>query len=304
MASECSHYSQIISVVVNVSKCQYAQEEVVFLGHRVNKKGIAPDQTCVKPILQYLQPLDVTGLRRFLGMVPFYRRNISHAADIQRGRIQSIITTSKKNDRTLLNWTEDAVQTFNELKRALAQATLLAHPSENAELILCTDASDTCIGGALQQLVEKTLQPLAFFSRKLSSTEMRYSTYDRELLAIISAIRHFSSQREGRKFIIYTDDKPLQFAFHHKSDKASPRVLRQLEYITQFTTNIRYLPGSQNVPADALSRVASIDVADTVPYEELAAEQERDEAPDPSLQLQKAVIPGTKIKVYCDVSAP
>ncbi|KAI5735945.1 hypothetical protein M8J77_007226 [Diaphorina citri] len=90
-------------------------------------------------------------------------------------------------------------------------ATLLARP--NAPLSLVSDASDHVVGATLQQLVNKEWQPLAFFSRKLSTAEKKYGTYDRELLAIYLAVKHFLHMIEGRVFTIYTDHKPLTFAF-------------------------------------------------------------------------------------------
>ncbi|GFU13257.1 transposon Tf2-9 polyprotein [Trichonephila clavipes] len=138
-------------------------------------------------------------------------------------------------------------------KQALADAALLAHPSPSAPLALHVDASDYAIGGALHQVVDSELQPLAFFSRKLTSSEKSYSAYDRELLAIYSAIRHFRYMLEARDFTVFTDHKPLTYAFRQKSDKCSPRQIRQLDFISQFTTNIVHIPGSDNIAADVLS---------------------------------------------------
>ncbi|GFV97438.1 retrovirus-related Pol polyprotein from transposon 17.6 [Trichonephila clavipes] len=126
-------------------------------------------------------------------------------------------------------------------KQALADVALLAHPSPSAPLALHVDASDYAIGGALHQVVDSELQPLAFFSRKLTSSEKSYSAYDRELLAIYSAIRHFRYMLEARDFTVFTDHKPLTYAFRQKSDKCCPRQIRQLDFISQFTTNIVHI---------------------------------------------------------------
>jgi len=141
-------------------------------------------------------------------MINFYRRNIRHAAEYQR-RLQVLITLNKKNDNTPIEWTEDADEAFDSFKNALSNATLLHHPDGEAEIMLCTDASNTCIGGAIHQRRGDRVEPLAFFSRKLSTAECKWSTYDRELLAIYASIKHFRYQLEGRQFAIYTDHKPL-----------------------------------------------------------------------------------------------
>ncbi|GFX54520.1 retrovirus-related Pol polyprotein from transposon opus [Trichonephila clavipes] len=163
-----------------------------------------------------------------------------------------------KKDSKPLNWSSEAITAFQRCKQALADAALLAHPSPSAPLALHVDASDYAIGGALHQVVDSELQPLAFFSRKLTSSEKSYSAYDRELLAIYSAIRHFRYMLEARDFTVFTDHKPLTYAFRQKSDKCSPRQIRQLDFISQFTTNIVHIPGSDNIAADVLSRVSAI----------------------------------------------
>ncbi|GFS81847.1 retrotransposable element Tf2 protein type 1 [Trichonephila clavipes] len=152
----------------------------------------------------------------------------------------AVTTPWGKKDSKPLNWFSEAITAFQRCKQALADAAFLAHPSPSAPLALHVDASDYAIGGALHQVVDSELQPLAFFSRKLTSSEKSYSAYDRELLAIYSAIRHFRYMLEARDFTVFTDHKPLTYAFRQKSDKCSPRQIRQLDFISQFTTNILY----------------------------------------------------------------
>ncbi|GFX60851.1 hypothetical protein TNCV_1311441 [Trichonephila clavipes] len=125
-------------------------------------------------------------------------------------------------------------------------------------------------GGALHQVVDSELQPLAFFSRKLTSSEKSYSAYDRELLAIYSAIRHFRYMLEARDFSVFTDHKSLIYAFRQKSDTCSPRQIRQLDFISQFTTNIVHIPGSDNIAADVLSRVSAITFPSQIDYDCIA----------------------------------
>lgn len=96
-------------------------------------------------------------------------------------------------------------------------------------------------------------EPLAFFSRKLKDLQLSYSTYDKELLAIHSAVKHFQFMLEGRPFTILTDHKPLESAFKTMTER-SPIQKRYLSFISQFSTNIKHIAGRENVVADALSR--------------------------------------------------
>ncbi|KMQ83185.1 gag pol polyprotein [Lasius niger] len=136
---------------------------------------------------------------------------------------------------------------------------------------------------------------------------MKYSPYDRELLAIYSAIKYYRHLLEGRKFTVYTDHKPITYAFRQDPLKSSPRQTRHLEFIGQFTTDIQHVAGKENVVADALSRVEAIQEA--VDFEKLAKSQKTDDElqqilqSDSALKLKEIPIPGTEIKLYCDAEA-
>jgi hypothetical protein len=112
---------------------------------------------------------------------------------------------------------------------------------------------------------------------------------------------------EARHFSIFTDHKPITFTFQQKRDKCSPRQFNHLDYIPQFTTDVRHISGQDNVVEDALSRVESITAPPS--HDELAASQESDDelrvllASDTVLRLEKQQIPGTAVSIYCDTSA-
>lgn len=167
----------------------------------------------------------------------FYRRFLPNAAHIQTP-LNKLLVDAKKKDKRPIKWSTEAEHAFNECKRQLSNVTLLAYPKDSATLALKTDASDFVIGAALEQYADGKWEPLGFFSRKLDKTQIKYSTYDRELLAIYKSIKFFRFMIEGRNLIIKIDHKPLTFAFLQKSDKASPRQAQQLDLISQFSTKI------------------------------------------------------------------
>lgn len=113
------------------------------------------------------------------------------------------------------------------------------------ELNLVTDASDTAAGGTNNIKIDGEWKPAGFFSKRFSEAQRKYSTYDRELLAILLSVKHFRYMLEGREFQILTDHKPLIYAFG-KTKELSPRNQRTLEFIAQFSTNIVYIPGEEN----------------------------------------------------------
>ncbi|KAL4135064.1 hypothetical protein QTP88_006725 [Uroleucon formosanum] len=292
------------SLVLNPKKCVFGQSEVRFLGYMISKEGIRPLPDRVTDILSFKRPSSAKGLRQFLGMLNFYRRFIPRASDAQSPLSDLLVPNLK--GKAPINWTPEAVAAFERCKMELATATLLAHPCDNARLAIVSDASNTAVGATLQQFINEEWQPLAFFSKKLTVTETKYGAYDRELLAIYLAVKHFRHMVEGREFVIYTDHKPITFAFQQKTDKCTPRQFRHLDFISQFTTDIRYVPGKQNIVADTLSRVNAL--SDTLDYNALAISQQGDEElkkyeqGNTGLQLKQVQLPGTDVLVFCDIS--
>lgn len=291
-------------MVINPSKCIFGAEAVTFLGCTVSATGIKPMDEKVEAVKQYPVPKNVRELRRFLGMINFYRRFLKDAAKSQ-ALLHSLLTGSVKGSHPV-TLTGDTLKAFEDCKQSLCDATLLAHPNMDAELALVTDASDTTIGGVLQQRTDQEWQPLAFFSRKLNPAQQKYSPYDRELLAIYEAIKHFRHMVEARHFTVFTDHKPISYAFQQRKDKCSPRQFRHLDFISQFTTDLQHISGKDNVVADALSRIEEL--VQPVDLESLSKLQATDDGlkqmldGGTSLKLAKVAIPGSRTELYCDTS--
>ena len=185
-------------------------------------------------------------------MINFYRRFIPQAARILKPLTDKLAGCPK----TLL-WTKDLQSAFLAAKSALVSAVHLSFPLPSARLSLAVDASESHVWGVLQQLERGCWRPLAFFSKKLAPAQSKYSAFDRELLAVYLAIRHFRFMLEGRTFTIFTDHRPLVTAITRVSPPWSARQQRHLAFVSEFSTDIQYLPGTDNVVADSLSRPPS-----------------------------------------------
>lgn len=262
-------------MTINLNKCVFGQTMVKFLGHQVTKDGISPLPEKVEAIKTFVKPTIAKDLRRFIAMINFYRRFIKGAAYTQ-DILQKLIPGNIKNDKRIVQWTPESSAAFEEFKEQLANATLLAHPHDKSTLILSVDASNSCIGGVLSQLINGSQQPLGFYSKKISESQRDWSAYSRELLAIYRGVKYFQDQIEGRQCVIYTDHKPITFAFKQKSEKMDPRHLRQLQFIGQFSTDIRHVKGEENVVPDFLSRIEAVQPK-AIDYNLVAEEQEYDE---------------------------
>nr|VZI08032.1 unnamed protein product [Spirometra erinaceieuropaei] len=238
-------------------------------------------------------------------MVNFYRRFLPNCADLMLP-----LTNMLSGPKGPLELTGEALTAFERIKNSLAGATLLTHPAPEAQLSLMVDASTVAVGAVLQQHLAGSTQPLAFFSKKLLPAETRYSTFGRELLAIYLAVKHFRHSLEGRDFTVFTDHKPLTFALRSHTDKLNPRKIRQLDYISQFTSDIRHIDGSRNEVADALSRpsIAHLQLSPGIDLAEMATEQRRVGPPcdeDVSeLQLRELPLTTGNGTILCDVSTP
>ncbi len=143
-------------------------------------------------------------------MITFYRRFILNCAEVAV---------------SLTPLTGGRLAAFERLKSCLAQATALAFHSPDAQLSLMFDASKTTIGDVLNQGEGDYRWPLAFFSKALQSTEQRYSTFGRELLAAYLSVKHFRYYVEGGRLLVFTDHKPLISAMaSHSSKYAEPEI--------------------------------------------------------------------------------
>ena len=242
-------------VIINPLKCEFGVNSLQFLGHQVDSNGIQPLETKVIAIQDFPQPESRKQLREFLGLVNFYHRFVKNCADIIKPL--NDLSTTVKDDSQKLQWNSQAATAFTNIKQALASATLLFHPKQEAPTSIMTDASDYAVGAVLQQYIDQQWCPIAYFSKKLKRSETKYSTYDRELLAIYLAIKHFRHFLEGRTFTVFTDHKPLTYSLSMTTDKYTPRQIRHLDYISQFTTNITHVSGQENPVADALSRITT-----------------------------------------------
>lgn len=276
---------------INLEKCVLGASEVTYVGFQVSKHGFRPPAPKIDAIANFPKPEDSTQLRRFLGALNYYRRCIPHAAELQAPLNDLLQGLKKKKER--LKWTAAAEDAFSRCKKSMVNAVTTVFLEPSAPLSLCTDASSTAIGAALnQQRHDGAWQPLGFFSRKLNPPETRYSTYDRELLAAYSAVRFFRRLFGGQPFTIFTDHRPLVYAANQSSDKATPRQQRHLDFILQHSATFAYLKGEENVVADALSRVCTIDMPTRLDAETIAASQAEDaELPhlleNPRVQLQE-----------------
>lgn len=291
---------------LNPAKCQFGEAELEFLGFAINCEGCKPTIGKLEAIMNWPKPDTKNDLRRWLGMVNFYRSSLPHAAQTQ-APLHEHLREVRKNDKRKIVWNPESEAAFEKIKKDMAEVITLAHPCVNAETRLITDASDTGMGAALEQSIDGHWKPLGFFSRKFSPTQQRYSAYDRELTAMYEAIKHFKYMMEFLDVTMVTDHKPLTFALSQKTDELLKRQQRQIGFISQYVKRIQHISGEENVVADALSRVDSINMPTMLSFEEIAKEQASDDelkdihnSGGSALKLRRIDLGDAGIEIWCD----
>ncbi|XP_071900882.1 uncharacterized protein [Coffea arabica] len=228
------------------SKCEFWLEKISFLGHVISKEGITVDPAKVEAVAEWKRPENPTEIRSFLGLAGYYRRFIKDFSKLA-GPLTDL---TKKNGRFV--WDTRCETSFQELKRRLTRAPVLALPNGKDSFTVYTDASKEGLGCVLMQ----NQNVIAFASRKLKTHEQNYPTHDLELAAVVFALKKWRHYLYGITFEVYSDHKSLKYLFSQK--ELNMRQRRWMELLEDYDCTINYHPGKANVVADALSRKAQV----------------------------------------------
>ena len=232
------------------SKCSLAQTSVKYLGHLFSAAGVVPDPAKIAAVSTWPAPTTVTQVRQFLGFVTYCRRFIQDFAKIAT----PLYAITKK--QATFSWSPDAAKAFRKLIDCLTSHPTLAFPNTDRPFILDTDASDFALGAVLSQLDDNGQEhPLAYASKSLSSSQQKYTTTKKELLAVVEFTRHFRHYLHGQKFLLRTDHKSLLWLSSFKAPEGI--VARWIEKLSAFDYDIQHRPGPQHANADSLSRLSA-----------------------------------------------
>jgi hypothetical protein len=238
----------------NGAKSTLFSTEISFLGHRISAAGIQADPRKVDRILDWPQPTTATNVRGFLGLTRYIAAFLPALAEHT-----SILTplTTKDCDREFPEWTPEHQKAFQAIKALVTGTeclTVINYEDTTKKIFVTTDASDRRTGAVLSfGETWETARPVAYDSYQLNDAEKNYPVHEKELLAIVKALKKWRTSLLGTHFEIYTDHRTLEY--FQSQREMSRRQMRWSMYLADFDYDIIYIRGDENTAADALSRM-------------------------------------------------
>lgn len=235
---------------INVDKSKFCVPEIKYLGYILTKDGIATNPDKVSAIINYPSPKSVTGVRQLMGMVSWYRRFIKDFSKIT-APITDLIKKSNK-----FVWTQEAEDSLNILKKALSSTPILATPDFDKEFTIQSDACNSGMGAVLTQVLDGHERVIEYMSQKFTDPQRKYTTTEKECLALILAFEKFRPYIEGVRFTAITDHASLLWLRNLKDPTG--RLARWSLRMQAYEFNLIHRKGSSNDLPDALSRNISV----------------------------------------------
>ena len=234
---------------LNPSKCSFAQDSVICLGHRLSKDGVSPDPANIEKIRSWKPPENVKRLKSFLGLTGYYRQFIRDYS-----KIAHVLTDLTKEDVDW-DWTPACQEAFEFLRDTLISNKIMNYPDFSQPFIVKSDASHSAIGYVLNQTINGEEKVIAYGSKKLSNTQQNWSTYDREFFALLCAVRANAHYLRHAPFTAITDHRPL-LAWKKMDAKKDPtgRRTRWTIELNTYDFELIYKQGKAHADADAMSR--------------------------------------------------
>lgn len=241
---------QETGVTLNHRKCSFQVEEITFLGHKIDRQGIRPDDAKTKAVREMCPPTSKPELQRMLGMATYLARFVPNLADVLQP-LSSMLSSKQE-----FVWGPSQQTAFDKWKSILSSQPVLGIYDPASETVVTADASSYGLDAVLRQKrKDGKFQVIAYASRLLTETERRYAQIEKEGLALVWACEKYSDYLVGEEFTLETDHKPLVPLFSSKAlDDLTPRLQRLRMRMMRYKYSITYVPGKELLAADALSR--------------------------------------------------
>ena len=209
---------------------------------------MTPLECRIDAIVSYPRPKTCRELKRFVGMLNFYRAYIPNCSSLLR-------PLTKAQAKPKLEWSSNCQEAFDRVKELITSSPVLAFPDykSNEPLILTSDGSSHGAGGYLSQQQEDQERIIGYFSKVFSDNQAKLSATDKELESLRLAVKFFRPYILDRKLILRVDHRPIVEL--SKAKHLNARLFRIYKLLQTFNIVVEYIPGKTNVISDALSRM-------------------------------------------------
>jgi hypothetical protein len=249
-------------LTLNPGKCEFGMSEVEFVGHLIDESGITFTAEKLNQVAKMPLPKTKGELKQFLGLGGYFRNHVADYAEITVVLNGMLEGYEKKTSKQLIDWQPDQIEMFEICQKAIVNCKKLFYEVDDAPIRVYTDASDYGIGAYLCQVLEdETEIPIEFISKTLTKSERKWSTYEKEAFAIFYALRKWETHLKDVKFTLFTDHKNLTYIAKDHNAK----VTRWRLAVQDYNFDIAYIPGEENIVADAFSRLCP----ETIPDEDM-----------------------------------
>ena len=233
------------------SKCEILRDSIKYLGRMVDRHGVRPDPEAVEAVLTWRAPRTDTQLMSFLGFANYYREFIKGYAD-KVYPMQKLMRNKGKK----FEWNDEAQVAFENIKRELCEAPVLGMPTEKGMYVLDTDASVVAISGILHQEQEwngrTVLRPIAYGSKVLSDTEMKYGAPKAEMFAVVTFVEKYRVYLGSAPFKLRVDNRALSWLKTYSMDQSY--IGRWIVRLDGYHMIIEHRMRDKHQNADSLSK--------------------------------------------------
>jgi hypothetical protein len=250
-------------MTINARKCCLCRKELLYLGHVVTTDGVKPDPRKIEDIQKALEPENLRQVRAFLGLVNYYRRYIPNCSLIQAPLTDMTKNAKKGEPPPKFVWTESCTEAWAKLKECLVAEPLMRHPDFNRRFVIDVDSCAVGVGATLSQNFEDGEHPVAYYSKKFTEDEAKWTSNELEAIGVIKALDHFRPYVWGADFDLRTDNMTVHLGWLKRQTKG--KLARWAARLAEFDGYMNTIPrsGRKHGNADGPSRMRKTEEAPT-----------------------------------------
>ena len=236
------------NIILKPSKCRLGFKKLEYVGREISHDGLTMSEAKIRKVLDFPKPEFAMQLKQFLGLANYFRDFMDEHSTVVRA-LHNLIPDYKRANKLI--WTEEATTSWTLIKAMIEKCPTLAFLNNHDPVTLATDASDYGIGGFLSQTINGVKHPIAFVSKSLTATQLKWSVLQKEAYGIFFCCKELEYLLRDRFFTIETDHRNLTFM----NTDSNPMVTRWKLAQQELNFNIKYLKGSENIISDPFSRL-------------------------------------------------